>query len=102
MSRIILGIVIGLALGAAGTVILVKYPEVADFLRLPKAEKEEEPPAEAEESFVQHDSNGQTVVKLDPNEQRLIGLKVAPLQAAQAPAEVKGFGRVLDPAPWRR
>ena len=28
-----------------------------------------------------------------------IGLKVAPLAAAQAPSEVKGFGRVLDPAP---
>jgi len=39
------------------------------------------------------------VVKLDPKEQSLIGLKVAPLQAAQAPTEIKGFGRVLDPAP---
>lgn len=99
MSRIVLGVVIGLALGAAGTVILVKYPEVADFLKLPKAEKEQEPQAQTEESFVQHDSNGQTVVKLDPKEQSLIGLKVMPLVAAEAPAEVKGFGRVLDPVP---
>ena len=99
MSRIILGVVIGLALGVAGMIILVKYPEVADRLKLSEAEKEQDAPAEAEQSFVQRDSSGQTVVKLDPNEQRLIGLKVAPLQAAQAPAEVKGFGRVLDPAP---
>ena len=99
MSRIILGVVVGLALGAAGTTILVKYLEVAKVLKLSEADKEQEPPAEADESFVQHDANGQTVVKLDPNEQRLIGLKVAPLAAAEAPSEVKGFGRVLDPAP---
>jgi len=97
VSRIILGVVIGLALGAAGAMILVNYPEVTNFLRL--SEAEQEPEAQAEKSFVQRESNGQTVVKLDPNEQRLIGLKVAPLQAAQAPSEVKGFGRVLDPAP---
>jgi len=99
VSRVILGIVIGLALGAAGMVILVKYPEVANLLKLSQADKEQEPQAQAEESFVQHDSNGQTVVKLDPNEQSLIGLKVAPLAAAEAPSEVKGFGRVLDPSP---
>jgi hypothetical protein len=99
VSRIILGVVIGLALGAAGTVILVKYPDVARFLKLPEAEKEQEPEAQPDESFVQHDADGQTVVKLDPNEQSLIGLKVAPLVATEAPSEVKGFGRVLDPAP---
>ncbi len=99
MSKVILGIVIGLALGAAGTILLVKYPEVASFLKLSEAEQGQEPQAEADESFAQRDANGQTVVKLDPNEQNLIGLKVAPLQAAQAPSEVRGFGRVLDPAP---
>ncbi|MCL5279149.1 MAG: hypothetical protein M1376_04490, partial [Planctomycetes bacterium] len=99
MSRIILGIVIGLALGAVGTIVLVKYPEVAHLVKSSETDKEQEPEAQAEESFVQRESNGQTVVTLDPNEQRLIGLKVAPLQAAQAPTEVRGFGRVLDPAP---
>ncbi len=99
MSKVILGVVIGLALGAAGTIILVKYPEVAHLLKLSEADKEQEPPAEAEESFVQHDSKGQTIIKLDPNEQTRIGLKVALLQAAQAPSEVRAFGRVLDPAP---
>ncbi len=99
MNKVILGIVIGLALGAAGTITLVKYPEVANLLKLSEADQEQEPEPQAEESFIQRDANGQTLVKLDPNEQRLIGLKAAPLQAAQAPAEVKGFGRVLDPAP---
>ncbi len=99
MSKVILGLVIGLALGAAGMVLLVRYPEVANLVKSSEADQEQEPGAQAEESFVQRESNGQTVVKLDPNEQRLIGLKVAPLQAAQAPTEVRGFGRVLDPAP---
>ncbi len=101
MSKVILGVVIGLALGAAGTVILVKYPEMVGARHASplQAEKEGEPQAQAEESFVQHDPGGQTVIKLDPNEQARIGLKVALLQAAEAPSEVKGFGRVLDPAP---
>jgi hypothetical protein len=99
VSKVILGIVIGLALGAAGMVLLVRYPEVANLVKSSEGDQEQEPEAQAEESFVQRESNGQTVVKLDPNEQRLIGLKVAPLQAAQAPAEIRGFGRVLDPAP---
>jgi hypothetical protein len=99
VSRVILGIVVGLALGAAGTIVLVKYPEVREYLKLPEAEKAQEANAPAEESFVQHEPGGQAVVKLDPNEQARIGLKVAALQAAQAPAEMRGFGRVLDPTP---
>ena len=99
MSKVILGVLIGLALGAAGAVILVKYPSVADFLKLPATEREQEAPVQAEESFVQHDAGGQTTIKLDPNEQTRIGLRVASLQAAQAPSEIRGFGRVLDPGP---
>jgi hypothetical protein len=85
----------------------VRYPEVANFLKALEADpthsdtagKAQEPQAPAEESFLQHDPNGQTTVKLDPDAQARIGLKVASLQAAQAPSEVRGFGRVLDPAP---
>ncbi len=99
MSRIILGILVGLALGAAGVLLLVRSPRVAGLLKGPETGEEQETQGQAEASFVQRDPSGQTVVKLDPNEQSLIGLKVAPLAAAEAPAEVKGFGRVLDPAP---
>jgi hypothetical protein len=101
VSKVILGVVLGLALGAAGALTFVKYPAVADFLGLSETSKEEEPQTgtEAEASFIQHDAQGQTVIKLEPNEQSLIGLKVAPLAAAQSPAEVRGFGRVLDPTP---
>lgn len=99
MSRVIVGILVGLALGAAGAITLVKYPHVADFLGLPEAEKTQEPQAPAEKSFVAHDPNGQTTVKLDQDTQARMGLKVVSLPAAETPAEVKGFGRVLDPAP---
>jgi hypothetical protein len=94
-----LGIVVGVALGAAGAIAFVKYPNVAEYLKLPAAEKEQEPEAPAEESFLQHDPNGQTAVKLDREAQSHMGLKVVALAAATVPSEVKGFGRVLDPAP---
>jgi hypothetical protein len=99
VSRVILGIVIGLALGAAGAITLVKYPQVAEYLKLPEAEKAQEPEAAAEESFLQRDPNGQTAVKLDQEAQTHMGLKVVSLAAATAPSEVKAFGRVLDPTP---
>jgi hypothetical protein len=96
VNKIILGLVAGLALGAAGVLILVKYPAVAHYLRSPEAAREEEP---AEKSFVPPDSQGQSIIKLDLQEQNLMGLKVVPLALAQAPSEIKGFGRVLDPSP---
>ena len=99
MSKVIAGILVGLALGAAGTVILLKYPSVQDLLKYPKAEAEQASEEPAEESFVEHDAEGRTAVKLDPNTQTRMGLKVVPLAAAEAPAEVKGWGHVLDPAP---
>jgi hypothetical protein len=99
VSRVILGILVGLALGAAGAIALVKYPNVAEFLKLPAAEKEQEVQATAEESFLEHDPNGLTTVKLDQDAQTRMGLKVAALAAAEAPSEVKAFGHVLDPSP---
>lgn len=43
--------------------------------------------------------NGESVVTLDTNTQARIQLKVESPAAAQLQPEVKGFGRVLDPAP---
>jgi hypothetical protein len=98
VNKAILGLVVGLALGAAGVLILVKYSAIAHHLN-PAEAGEQESSAEAEKSFVPSDAQGQGIIKLDPNEQNLMGLKVAPLAAAQAPSEIQGFGRVLDPAP---
>jgi hypothetical protein len=107
VSKIILGVLIGLALAAAGAVVYVRYPEVANFLKAPEADptrsgaagQAQDPQAPAEESFLQHDPNGHTTVKLDQDAQTRMGLKVVSLTAAIAPSEVRGFGRVLDSAP---
>lgn len=90
MNKVILGILAGLALGAAGTAIYLKYPQ---------AEQQQQPEEQAEESFLQHDADGRTLVKLDQDTQTRMGLKVEPLAAAQMSPQVKGYGRVLDPTP---
>lgn len=95
MNRVILGILVGLALGAAGAALYLKYP-------LGEKERESEKQAseeQAAESFVRHDADGRTLVKLDRDTQTRMGLKVESLPAAQMAPEVRGFGRVLDPAP---
>lgn len=51
------------------------------------------------ESRLSRDTNGNVVVKLDQETQKLIGLKAEALTAAQLTPEIKAYGRVLDPAP---
>ncbi len=43
--------------------------------------------------------NGQSVVTLDAETQQRIGLKAAPPKSSTISPEIKGYGRVLDPAP---
>ncbi len=95
MSKVILGILAGLALGAAGTALYFKYPQAW------KGQESEDPASEEQvaESFIQHDVDGRTLVKLDQETQTRTGLKVESLPAAQVAPEVRGFGRVLDPSP---
>src|SRR5438552_7404560 len=52
-----------------------------------------------EESRVHHGTNGEVIIKLDAETQKLMGLQTAPLQAAQMGKEVMAFGRALDPSP---
>ena len=60
-------------------------------------------PAEKKEpekaSPVSHNDKGETVLKLDAEAVKRVGVKVEPLAAADFSPEAKGFGRVLDPAP---
>ena len=51
------------------------------------------------ESRVSHGTNGETILTLDAESQKMIGLAVAPLESTELSPETKGFGRVLDPAP---
>lgn len=90
MNKVILGILAGVALGAAVT-----------YKFLPRHTAAEEPKKEEakEESIVHHGTNGETFLKLDKETQARMDLKTAPLASAQLKPEVKGFGRVLDPTP---
>ncbi len=60
-------------------------------------EKETEKPAPAA-ARVKHGANGETVVALDAETQQRIGLKSEQLESVWFQPEVKGYGRVLDPA----
>lgn len=53
----------------------------------------------ASESKVSRNASGETVLTMDEETQKRIALEVAPLAAMQLEPEVKGYGRVLDPAP---
>ena len=51
------------------------------------------------ESRVKHGTNGEVIVTVEAKLQPIIGLQVAPLDAAQLSSEMKAYGRVMDPAP---
>jgi hypothetical protein len=88
VKKVILGIVIGLITGVTVTWIFSRHHE-----------KEEHAEEHNEESRVYHGTNGELLIKVDKATQERIGLKAAPLEPAQLPPEVKGYGRVVDPAP---
>ncbi len=63
-----------------------------------ESSKTEDHKAAEPESHVKRGTNGEVVVTLDAETQRVMGLQVAPLAAASLSPEVTGYGRVLDPA----
>jgi len=79
---------------------LLGYPGVRDLLSRSETEREQTPGEEpGEKPAVQHDAEGRTIVNVDPNTQARMGLKTESLTAAETPAQVEGWGHVLDPAP---
>jgi len=100
MKKLILGIVIGLVVGAGGFY-LFRGPPTSGEGAQAKAGKEEAEKKDqgGEISFVQHGTNGETSLKLDAAAQARAGIKVARLTATNLAPEVKAYGRVLDPAP---
>jgi multidrug efflux system membrane fusion protein len=62
------------------------------------AEREREKPV-ASESKVSRNASGEIVLTMDEETQKRIALKIAALVPMQLEPEVKGYGRVLDPAP---
>ena len=61
------------------------------------AKPAEEKPVE--ESKIKHDEHGRVVIKMDDETQGNMGLLVEKPAAGQLSPELKGYGRVLDPAP---
>jgi len=89
MRNIILGIVIGLAIGIGGAWLVLKHPE---------GKEEKKPEEKKEESIVQHGTNGEVFLKLNKEAQEHSGIKVAALEAVETKPEIKAYGRVLDPS----
>ena len=90
MKRIIL---IALGIAAVGGMIFA-------YLQMSKeraAEREREKPV-ASESEIRRNAGGETVITMDDEARKQIGLMILPLAAAQLQPEVKGYGRELDPA----
>src|ERR1041385_8378094 len=61
-------------------------------------EREREKPVTAK-SRVTVDSNGEAIVTLDREMQKRMGLKTEAVKASRMTPELKGYGRVIDPAP---
>ncbi len=91
MNKVIVGVLVGLAIGATATWIILRSSPATDKAAEAEAET-------STESFLQTDANGIARIKLDQDAQTRMGLKVAELASAQVQPEVTAFGRVLDPA----
>jgi hypothetical protein len=90
VRKVVVGIFIGLIAGAVGTWIFVGSRASEH------EEHEEEPKAE---SRVHRGTNGEVSIKLDKQTQARIGLQVATVEPMRLPREIKGYGRIVDPAP---
>lgn len=88
MKRILPALLVGLALGAVGTWLLLKSSHEEYEEKKPEA-------AHKEESHVIK-TNRQTLLKLEEKKQQAAGLKLAPLEAATLRPEARVYGRVLD------
>jgi hypothetical protein len=90
-------IIAGILLLAAGTVTGLVFA----YLEMGKgraAEAQGEKPVAAKSS-VSTGANGESILTLDAPAQEKIALRAEPLQAVSLSPELKGYGRVLDPAP---
>src|SRR6185369_9528299 len=53
----------------------------------------------AEKSEIKAGPNDKTLVLIDSPTQKLLGVQVEPLKRIEVSPQIKGYGRVLDPAP---
>jgi hypothetical protein len=86
--KLFLGLFLGVIIGIAATWFFLSHHPPGASKEEPKKEAPHEP---------EHAEEG--VVKLDKNKQAAAGIETAQPKAAQFHSEIKGYGRVLDPAP---
>jgi len=82
------------------SVLLVATLSIAALAGCSKSDEEAAPGSEAEAeqpSRVKQGANGEVVVVLDADTQKIMGLQTATLAAAKLSAEIKCYGRVVDP-----
>ena len=99
MKRVIL-LVIFVAAGFAGGILWMKHRQPGHSLAA-------EPPAaapaladkEAGGPKVSHDTNGNAVITMTDKTQKALGIQVKSPAPFQMTPELKGYGKVLDPAP---
>jgi hypothetical protein len=91
-------LVIFVAVGFGGGVLWMKTREAAPVAEHVSAAQE---PAnkEAAGPQVSRDTNGNAVITMSEKKQKDLGIQVKGPEAIQLSPELKGFGRVLDPAP---
>jgi hypothetical protein len=94
VKRIILTIVLTAVVVGGGVWGFMRGGKVA----APAAEKAAAADEDAGASGVSHDEKGNTVVKMDDETQGNAGIVVANPKSAQWSPEVKGYGKVQDPA----
>src|SRR5580704_9829842 len=88
---------LALALAAGGTTwISARDADSADAKK-PAAEKTDEEDSGGVK--ISRDDRGNTVITMDDDTQGENGINVARVEALELKREVKGYGRVLDPAP---
>jgi len=90
MTKAILAVCLGMVVGAAAVWFFVPHGGASH-----EPGKKEE--AKSESRLVH--TNEETWIRLDQKAQELAGLKIAAVQKASISPEIKGYGRVLDPAP---
>jgi hypothetical protein len=94
MKRAILFLIVGIALGGGG--VWLKYHGGGTGSAAAPEKPADEPEAK---TTVSHDTNGNVIVHMDDEAQGDAGILVANPAAAKFNQELKGYGRVTDPAP---
>jgi hypothetical protein len=99
VKRLILATIIIAALAAGGVIWFKKHPASAATASPAEAAAPQKPAEEESEGAqISRDPNGNVVIHMNDEMQGDLGILVKKAELAQLKPELKGYGRVLDPA----